>query len=266
MAYAFSEAQALDYASWRHGSSRLTFRGPAPELHGDYVAVLGGTETYGKYVPEPFPALTGRMAGVAVANLGCANAGPDVYINDPGVMEIAGRSRLAVMQIMGAQNLSNRHYIVHPRRNDRFLRASAQLRQMFPEVDFTEFNFTRHMLRTLQAVSPERFERVAEELRQSWVARMKSIMAQLPEVILLWMSDRLPPARGGADLDHEPLLVDAGMIAAIRPFATAMVEVLTPSAGDMIIAGEPGSGLGLPGPDAHHAAAEALTRILRQLL
>ncbi len=36
---------------------------------------------------------------------------------------------------MGAQNLSNRFYAVHPRRNDRFLRASTLMKTIFREVD-----------------------------------------------------------------------------------------------------------------------------------
>ncbi len=57
---------------------------------------------------------------------------------------------MTVIQVMGAHNMSNRFYAVHPRRNDRFLRASLGCcKTIYPEVDFTEFNFTRHMLTAL---------------------------------------------------------------------------------------------------------------------
>jgi hypothetical protein len=58
----------------------------------------------------------------------------------------------------GAQNLSNRLYTVHPRRNDRFLRASGILRTIYRDVDFTEFHFTRHMLDHLRCLSEDRFD------------------------------------------------------------------------------------------------------------
>jgi hypothetical protein len=57
-------------------------------------------------------------------------------------------------------NLADAHYRVHPCRNDRFLRAHQPLRDLYPEVDFTKFNFTRHMMQRLEAISPERFVRL----------------------------------------------------------------------------------------------------------
>jgi hypothetical protein len=65
---------------------------------------------------------------------------------------------VTVVQVLAVQNLSNPYYTVHPRRNDRFLRASARLQNLYQDVDFTEFHFTRHMLQTLQMVSAPRFE------------------------------------------------------------------------------------------------------------
>ena len=136
----------LDYKPCRYGTSRLTFRGPARLLRGKYVAFLGSTETYGKYIPEPYPALVEQELGVTCVNLGCVNAGHDVYLHDPYVMELAGQARVRVLQIGGAHNMSNRFYTVHPRRNDRFLKSSRLMRQIFGDVDFTDFTFTRHML------------------------------------------------------------------------------------------------------------------------
>ncbi len=45
---------ALDYYPCRYGASKLLFRGPRRRLQGDYVAFLGGTETYGKFIETPF--------------------------------------------------------------------------------------------------------------------------------------------------------------------------------------------------------------------
>lgn len=266
MAYAFPGAGALDYLPCRYGTSKLTFRGPGHDLSGEYVAVLGGTETYGKYVPQPYPALIGAMAGIKALNLGCMNAGPDAYLNDPGVMDVAARAQVAVVQIMGAQNLSNRLYAVHPRRNDRFLRASPALRALYPQVDFTEFHFTRHMLCSLHAAAPDRFEIVADELRAAWIARMKTLLSHLPEVVLLWMADRPPPAPARpADLDHDPMLVDTAMLAAIRPFASVWVEVVGAGPAEGLVY----NGLEVPkvpGPETHHAAARALADVIARLL
>ncbi|MGB3314802.1 MAG: DUF6473 family protein, partial [Albidovulum sp.] len=55
MAYEYAGESALDYLPCRYGQSKLLFRGPRRKLDGAYAAVLGGTETYGKFVAEPFP-------------------------------------------------------------------------------------------------------------------------------------------------------------------------------------------------------------------
>ena len=275
MVYAFPGAGALDYFACHYGTSRLLFRGPQRPTDGDFIACLGGSETYGKYVPRPFTDLVEGMLGMPVVNLGCANAGPDVYLAEEGVTALAARARSVVVQICGAQNLTNRYYAVHPRRNDRFLGATALLRTLFRDIDFTEFSFTRHMLTSLQAASPDRFEVVAEELRAAWVARMRLLLSRLPgPVVLLWMADVPPPSPARrADLTHAPLLVDAEMVAALKPQAATLLEVL-PSA-EARTMGTEGMAFGplegpaaanLPGPRHHAEVAARLAAALAPLV
>lgn len=267
MAFAYPGEGALDYSPCRYGESKLIFRGPAQALTGAYVAALGGTETYGKYVPDPYPALLAQAMGMAVVNLGCAQAGPDAYLHDPETLGIAGRARAAVVQVMGAQNLSNRYYSVHPRRNDRFLCASPLLRALFPKVDFTEFHFTRHLLSALRRAAPDRFDLVVAELRIVWVKRMKEMLSRLPtDLVLLWLGDRPPPARGLPDLDHDPLLVDQEMLAAIRPLAAVWVEVAGLGPAEGLVHGVMEPVPAVPGPASHRLAAEALAGALTRLI
>lgn len=275
MAYAFLGAGALEYFPCRYGTSRLLFRGPRRTLDRPYVAVLGGTETYGKYVPRPYAALVESETGHRMVNLGCVNAGLDVYLNEPAVTQIAASADVVVLQMVGAHNLTNRFYTVHPRRNDRFLAASPQLRSLFREVEFTEFHFTRHMLMTLQAASPERFELVADSLRTAWVARMKQLLARLPtKVVLLWMSGHKPSDPGlPIALNSEPTLVNASMIAAIKPLAAAYVEAVSSTAarargteGMAFSPLEAPAAAGLPGPAVHEEVAQKLGPIIDALL
>jgi hypothetical protein len=274
MAYVYPGDGSLDYYPCRYGKSRLMFRGPRRSLETPYCVALGSTETYGKFIPEPFPALVEAGTGLRVVNLGLANAGLDVYLRDPEVMQIAGQSQVAIIQIVGAQNLTNRFYGVHSRRNDRFLYASPLLRTIFREVDFTEFNFTRHMLQTLQGVSADKFEVVAEELRAAWVARMRAMLTSLScKTVLLWLGAAPPPAPGRrADLALEPLLIDREMIGAIRPLASAYVEV--PADQTVRDAGVEGmvfaeldepAARELPGPGFHHQIAAVLGPELARL-
>ncbi|HLQ19378.1 MAG TPA: DUF6473 family protein, partial [Tabrizicola sp.] len=118
-----AEAGALDYFPCRYGASKALFRGPQRDLSLPYVAMLGGSATFGKYVERPYPALVEAALGRPVANLGGLNAGPDFYLTDPAALDVAARAQVAVVQVTGAEALSNPFYTVHSRRNDRFLAA-----------------------------------------------------------------------------------------------------------------------------------------------
>lgn len=274
MAFLASGAGALDYFPCRYGGSRLTFRGPKRDLSGDYIVFLGSSESYGPFVPAPFPTLVEERLGIEVANLACMNAGPDAYLGDPGALEVIAGARVAVLQVMGALNLSNRFYTVHPRRNDRFIAATPQLRALFRDVDFTEINFTRHLIRTLVKRGDDRFAPVAEELRNVWVARMTALLHILPpRRVLLWTADHPPLPRGEAGPFLAPELVDAEMVAALRPLAPGYVQhVASPAAraeglrAMRFAAAEARMARGQPAEAVHREAAAAVLPVLEGLL
>jgi len=266
---------ALDYLPCRYGKSKLLFRGPRRKLEGEYALFLGGTETYGKFIEQPFPALLERQLGLPCVNFGWLNAGVDVFLNDSTVVEAAQAARVTVIQVMGAQNMSNRFYAVHPRRNDRFLKASTLMKQVFREVDFTEFHFTRHMLSTLSRLSPERYAMVVDELSAAWLARMEQLLAKVSgKTVLLWLADHSPDdARPEDGLGADPLFVDREMIERIRPLVTEVVEVsASPKALALGTDGMVFSQMEAPaasemlGPLVHAEAAALLTDPLGNLL
>ena len=275
MAFAFPGAAAPDYSVCLYGSSRVQFRGPRCDLSGPYIACLGGSETFGKCVPDAFPALLQNRLALPVANLGCVNAGVDVFLAEPAIGEVAAGATVAVVQVLGAQNLSNRFYTVHPRRNDRFVHASAGLKALYRDIDFTEFHFTRHLLGALRRKSPERFERVAEELRMAWVSRMKLLLARLSsQTLLLWVANHAPPNRTDALLlEHDPLLVDTQMLAAIRPCASDYLQIIgSPMAQLNGLRGMAFAEFDRPaaaevlGPAVHHEVAQAMAAVLRAMI
>ncbi|WP_417242435.1 DUF6473 family protein [Celeribacter sp.] len=228
MAYQYPSEGALNYFPCRYGKSKLLFRGPQKDLRDDYIAFLGGTETYGKYVETPFCDLVSTGAEITTVNLGCVNAGTDVFLNDETVMDLCEHSKVTVLQISGAQNMSNRFYAVHPRRNDRFLRASTLLKTIYREIDFTDFNFTRHLLSALETASVEKFAMVRQELKDAWVARMRTMVQRIPgHVVLLWMSDHTPDDAVATNvIQSDPLFVDRSMIEEIRPLVKDIVEIV----------------------------------------
>lgn len=275
MAYAYPSDASLDYFLCHYGKSKLLFRGPKQSLARPYLVTLGGTETYGKFLENPYPSVLGELAEVSVVNLGIMNAGIDVYLNDPDIIDIASDASLCIVQIVGAQNLTNPYYAVHPRRNDRFLRANPRLQAMYREVDFTEFHFTRHMLQTLYQVSPHRFVDVAVELQSIWITRMRHLLQSIKApTLVLWMADKKPQkAKPGQPPYDDPILINAAMIDQVRGYANGYLEVVaSPQAKDEDIEGMAFSSLerpaaeGVPGPLAHKEVAKAIAGAMVQML
>lgn len=258
--------------------SRLPFRGPRQDLTGDYVAVLGGSDTFGRFIKTPYAERLSHAVGMPCVNLGCVNAGIDAFYKDRTVIDICRNANAIIIQALGAQNMSNRFYTVHPRRNDRFLRASQGLQNLYPEIDFAEFIFTRHLLTELFRADAQRFTLVEEELRSAWVPRLRSLIeATGRPVILFWFADHYPDE---AITDHprgpmqaEPLFVTRRMLDALRDDVTSIVE-LRPSqrildqgtAGMVFGPDQAAAAAELMGVGAHQQAAEALSTPLRQAL
>ncbi len=263
---------ALDYLPVRYGKSKLLYRGPKKDLSAPFVAFLGGTETYGKYVEDPFVDQLDRRVQPSCINFGCINAGVDVFLNDPFLPEAARQAQVTVLQVPGAQNMSNRLYQVHPRRNDRFVSATKMLQSIFPDVDFAAFHFNKHLLTHLKQLSPERYRIVEQELHEAWKARVGHLTQRIQgRLIFVWISERTPD-----DETHkpcEPLHVTRDMLEALRPSVTELVEVvLSPEARNAGTDGmvfnemEEPAAMEIMGPLAHAEVADALQPVLESLL
>ncbi|GGH38607.1 hypothetical protein SAMN05444007_11111 [Cribrihabitans marinus] len=256
----------------RYGASRLRFRGPKRRLRDPYVACLGGAETFGRFVADPYPQLLEQRLGMACVNFGSVQCGLDAMLGDPDLLGLARAAERCILQLPCAQNLSNRFYRVHPRRNDRFLTASENLVALYPEVDFTEFHFTRHLMLRLFQHSPDRFAAVMAELQRAWVARMRRLLSAVDRpTVLLWLRQE-PPSDAVAPLGAAPLLVDRDMVAALAGGSAATVELAVRGAvdsdelDDMIFGAlqEPAAAQML-GPATHRSIAGQLLGVLRDL-
>ena len=278
MTYDRLGATGLDYRPCRYGESRTLFRGPKADLTQDYVLFLGGTATYGKFIPRPYPALVETRMRLTSVNLGAVNAGPDLYLNDPELLAMTAGAVATVIQLPGAANLTNRYYSVHPRRNDRFLRASPLLRTVFRDVDFARYSFTRHMMQALQDLSQDRFNIVMAELQEAWVGRMRQLIESISgPVILLWIGDTPIPdaciANTPVAACRNPLFIDRGMVAALEPHASTLIEVAMPMESDASVTDgmvfsqmEAAAAHSQFGITHHVAAAEALMPELAALI
>jgi len=272
---AITEHRSLEYHACKYGSSKLLFRGPAKRLRGDYFAFLGSTETFGRFTQRPFPELIEDAMGIPTINLGCIRAGIDTYMSSSGLIDICSMAQVTVVQIVGAPNMSNRFYKVDPRHNERFFRAAKPFKQIYPEVDFSEFDLTSHMLTALARVGPERLHLVRHELQCAWVARMRTLLGQIDgKKILLWLSDHAPFSNAtGGTICRDPLFIDRAMLNAVKKHADALVEVVGTKAEieegqKQLIYSEMeyGSAQEMLGPIVHQRAADALEPVLAALM
>ncbi|MEH6645239.1 DUF6473 family protein [Sulfitobacter sp.] len=274
MTYDVMGLGALDYLPCQYGTSKLIFRGPQRELKDPYVAFLGGTQTFGKFIEQPYPLRVEHLTGVTSVNLGQMNAGLDVFASDPVVLGAASGARITVLEVLGASNLSNRLYSVHPRRNDRFLRTAPDLQKLYPEVDFSQFNFTQHMLSDLHQRDSHRFSTVRRSLQRSWLRRMRQLIAALRgQVVLLRIGGDLWDQTWPVGRGFGPVLVNDAMIEGLRGTVSAIVNVPanlddgnTRYEGMIVSALEEEAAKAVAPPSVHAAVAQALLPVLDRLM
>lgn len=273
----------FEYNTYRFGRSRQIFRGPQPALRGSYVAFIGSSYTFGRYVDEPYPDLVARELDLSVVNLGADGAGPGFFLADPEVRSAASTARVCVVQAMSAAAISNRMFSVRPRRNARLHSVSDLLMGIYPEVDFERFAFTRPMLRYLRELDESRFRLILNEMKNAWIGRTQTLLSSLEcKTILFWFSQRAPDDLCSDPTDPSgmgyPQYVDDAMLKTVKPVADGYIECVS-SEGlpqDLRVEGRTvlykPSGVPidenreLPSPEMHTNAAIALNAKIRELM
>lgn len=274
----------FDYKMYRFGRSRQIFRGPQPDLRGHYIACVGGSYTFGRFVDSPFPLILGEELGLTSLNLGADGAGPGFFLGDPEVKQAAADARLCIVQIMSASSISNRMFTVRPRRNLRLHEVSELMCGVFPEVEFDRFAFVRPMLKHLEKLDPERFKLVENEMKNAWIGRTQTLLSSLQtRSILFWFARRAPeePAPE-ADVDSTstayPEYVDRAMIDTVKQVADGYVECVTSEGlpqslkvdGRTVLYKPTGTPIDenreFPSPEMHRAAADSLMPEVKRLM
>ena len=218
---------------YRFGQMQQLFRGPVPNLRGRYISFLGGSGTFGRFVERPYADLVADAVGRPAANFGAEGAGPGFFLSDAEVMSAASKAEVCVVQVMPASALSNRMFLVRPRRNGRLHGVTELLAGMYPDVDFSRFSYVNGMLRYLSAVQDNRFRLLINEMRNAWIARTHTLLANIhTRTVLFWFSLRAPEDLGADPTDgwHDPNFVDRAMIDSVIGGADAYVECVTAEA------------------------------------
>ncbi len=208
------------------GQSRLPVRPLPKTISSEFVVYLGSEETYGRYVAKPFPSVVEAETGVQCVNLGCVGSSIDTFLQAKEIADLCSNAQLAVIEIMGAEAMSNRLYRVDPKNNQNLVRASRYLKALYPEIDFAVFRTVSELLTALAQTSNEKFYFVKLELHAAWVARMRTLISEIRvPAILLWIADHEPYyAETGGTVLRDPLFVDRTMIEAVRHEVVDIVE------------------------------------------
>jgi Domain of unknown function (DUF6473) len=96
----------IDYELYELPRVRGSFRGP-PVDGEDYVACLGGAQTFGRFVQKPFPKLLAETLGISALNLGRGGASPTFPLSDPALLDYVNRARLVIVQVFSGRSQSN---------------------------------------------------------------------------------------------------------------------------------------------------------------
>ncbi|HSF92998.1 MAG TPA: DUF6473 family protein [Paracoccaceae bacterium] len=244
MPYGIEKSIEDDIMFYRFGRAQQVYRAPKPNLRRPYCAFIGGSETFGKQVQSPFPAILQRQTGIQVGNWGTPGAGPGFFLKDPAVIEVASNARMSIIQLMSPMALSNRMYQVYPRRNQRLFGAGNALLHLYPEVDFSQFRYVHRMLWKLHQLDPDRFAIVMSEVQSAWLARTTELLEMIEgHKILLWL--------------HHPSIdqaVPTGAYQALRVLVEETVEVSLAGVDHPEICAEPVS----MDAAAHRKVADAL--------
>jgi len=183
---------------YRFGRSRQIFRGIRPDMRNPYIAFIGGSEPFGKYVRVPFPKRVQQKLHETCVNWGTPGAGPGFFLKDPVLLEACCNARVCVIQAMDPIALSNRMYSVFPRRNLRLRNVSGTLRLLFPTIHFDDYKYVPAMIRKLVATDPEAYKVVLVEQKSAWIARTMELLEAIETPkILLWITrETLDPSVG----------------------------------------------------------------------
>lgn len=172
------DARPVDFILCQYGNSKNLFRGPKKSCKHSYGVCLGGADTFGGKVPNPFSAMLEREMGMPILNLGAQHSGARFYTEVDAIQEIIENAQVVFVEALSVVNQSNPFYRVHPRRNDRFVTALDPLYDLFPEADFVECHFTKHLITKLITIDAARADIVFRTLQDEWVRNLTIMRAR----------------------------------------------------------------------------------------
>jgi hypothetical protein len=221
LGYQRSDAHIIDYELYQLPGLRPHFRGPAIKTD-EYVACVGAAQTFGRFVPTPFPRLLSSALGIDALNLGCGGAGPTFHISNPKLMEYINRARMVIVQVLAGRSQSNSLFRV-VRHGMRGINV-ADGREMSADEFYT----------WLIGQDAQLARKIVAETRENYVLAMTQLLDAIkPPKILFWFSVRSPEYQEHLELPVRrllgdfPQLLNRAMVEQLRNRADIYVECVS---------------------------------------
>lgn len=242
--YVLRDWEVVDYECYELAGTGLWFRGPPPATlePGRYFTVLGAAQTFGCFCLQPYPGKLAERLGMPALNLGYSGAGPTFFLKQLALHDYINSSVFCILQVMSGRSISNSRFqndegLAHGRRRDTGEATTAEA--IFDEVIKGELarlplppRLARGVVKVTGLPLPAA-RRLVREARANWLRDFRALLATItvPKV-LFWFSERRPTYtpryhRQGALLGKYPHLVDASMLAALRPHVGDVVECVS---------------------------------------
>jgi len=277
--YQRRDAHIVDYKIYELPGVDCGFRGPRPNSS-EYIACVGASQTFGRFVQTPFPQLLAEALGIETMNLGRGGTSPSFHRSDPKLLEYINRARLVIVQVLSGRSQSNSLFQIENHSDHGINLADGQkasadqfyswllaqdMELAHKVVTETRDNYVSAMAQLLEAISPPKillwFSARSPEYEESWKLPTWRLWGEFPQFVNREMVDRLRSysdryvecvSRRGTP---QPLFDLAGNRTTFKSFALPGVEGVVKTENRYY-----------PSPEMHEDAAELLIPACRELL
>lgn len=246
LGYQKSDADMVDYQIWKLWMPQrgLAVRGPRPQniKPKTYCVSLGAADTFGRFVPQPYPQLLAKALDLSSLNLGFAGVGPSFYnqARNQTLIQLVNNAQFATISIFSGRSQSNSKFTTAWRSQEQYCLENGQTMP----ADYAYQQLLEDSDRATIAA-------LVEETRSRYLKEFIQLLEKItvPKV-LLWFARRSPDYTLTYDsilnlFGGFPHLINRDMVNALKPYCDDYVEYV--------------SSIGLPQPLIHRITQEPIT-------
>lgn len=181
MNYQLFDFHCYDYQLWDDPKLGLV-RGPDPRplRPGGYITCIGAAATFGRFCDLSYPEILGGFVDRQILNFGVSAAGPQYFLENKAIIDVANRGEKVVLEVLSARSSSNSKF------------KSIGGKNIFTHIETGETYHERDVYPPLYET--DRVDEAVALINQSratWVRQMKELIGLFEKpVYLLWHSKR----------------------------------------------------------------------------